>query len=154
MHSELTTGNFLGNASDKVCSGSDDGNFFVWDKASGALEGVWEGGTDVVNVVEQHPTLPVLAVAGIDNTPKIFAPVQTPVNPSFIRTQLAARIVARNALRPHQPGIDSTALQFLSHILRSRPTSSAQDRISLMNFLRSTGAPIRMPEDDEDWGSP
>lgn len=44
--------NFLGfglGRSDKVCSGSDDGNWFVWDKASGRVDGVWEGDGSVVN---------------------------------------------------------------------------------------------------------
>lgn len=41
--------NFLGVRSDKICSGSDDGNFFVWDKDSGRLEGIWEGDGHVVN---------------------------------------------------------------------------------------------------------
>jgi hypothetical protein len=75
--------------SDKVASGSDDGNFFVWDKISGRLEGIWEGDGDTVNgeirclglhplrtnadgaVMEQHPTLPLVAVSGIDNTIKV-----------------------------------------------------------------------------------
>lgn len=42
-------GNFLGTRSDKVCSGSDDGNFFVWDKDTGRLDGIWEGDGHVVN---------------------------------------------------------------------------------------------------------
>ena len=45
----LIQGNFLGARSDKVCSGSDDGNFFVWDKDTGRLEGIWEGDGHVVN---------------------------------------------------------------------------------------------------------
>jgi len=41
--------NFLGFRSEKICSGSDDGNFFVWDKETGKLEGIWEGDGSVVN---------------------------------------------------------------------------------------------------------
>lgn len=155
---QLTPGNFVGNASDKVCSGSDDGNFFVWDKLTGRLEGVWQGGRDVVNVIEQHPTLPILAVAGIDNTPKIFAPTAEPQKPTFIRTQMADRIIARNSMPPpyHQSSsIDSTALQFLSHLLRARGNANSEaDRIRLMSFLRSTG--VHLPDDDEldSWPAP
>jgi hypothetical protein len=43
------SGNFLGARSDKVCSGSDDGNFFVWDKDTGRLEGIWAADGHVVN---------------------------------------------------------------------------------------------------------
>lgn len=41
--------NFLGVRADKVAAGSDDGHFFVWDKESGKLEGIWEGDGSVVN---------------------------------------------------------------------------------------------------------
>ncbi|KAJ9090733.1 hypothetical protein QFC19_009475 [Naganishia cerealis] len=64
---------FLGATSDKVGSGSDDGNFFVWDKITGRLEGIWEGDSSVVNVIEQHPSLPLCAVSGIDSTVKVRA---------------------------------------------------------------------------------
>jgi WD and tetratricopeptide repeat-containing protein 1 len=85
---------FGGARSDKVCSGSDDGNWFMWDKTTGRLEGIWEGDESVVNgkfalmikpcvdipdsdsystplVVEQHPSLPIFAVSGIDSTVKV-----------------------------------------------------------------------------------
>ncbi|WVQ84875.1 hypothetical protein IAT38_007038 [Cryptococcus sp. DSM 104549] len=88
--------NFLGTRSDKICSGSDDGNFFVWDKDTGKLEGIWEGDGSVVNVMEQHPTLPLIAVSGIDDTVKMFAPI--PIRPpmSFNRTRLQDTIISRN----------------------------------------------------------
>lgn len=35
--------------SDKVASGSDDGNFFVWNKVTGKLDGIWEGDGSIVN---------------------------------------------------------------------------------------------------------
>ncbi|KAF8605379.1 WD40 repeat-like protein [Ceratobasidium sp. AG-I] len=66
--------NFLGPNDEFVTSGSDDGNWFMWSKKSGELLGIWEGDGSVVNVVEGHPFLPIVAVSGIDNTIKIFEP--------------------------------------------------------------------------------
>ncbi|KAF8528968.1 WD40 repeat-like protein [Hysterangium stoloniferum] len=66
--------NFLGPKDNYVVSGSDDGNFFIWDKLTGGLRDILEGDESIVNVIEQHPSLPVLAVSGIDSTVKIFAP--------------------------------------------------------------------------------
>lgn len=63
--------NFLGPYDEWVVSGSDDGNFFVWDKATGALHGIYEGDSTVVNVVEGHPHFALLAVSGIDTTVKV-----------------------------------------------------------------------------------
>ncbi|KAG6860377.1 hypothetical protein C0995_011984 [Termitomyces sp. Mi166 len=53
-----------------VASGSDDGNFFLWRKATGALHGIYEGDGSVVNMIEGHPHLPLVAVSGIDYTVK------------------------------------------------------------------------------------
>ena len=61
---------FLGAEKNYIGSGSDDGNFFVWSK-EGKLEGIWEGDGSVVNVIEQHPSLPLCAVSGIDSTVKV-----------------------------------------------------------------------------------
>ncbi|KAF9510841.1 hypothetical protein BS47DRAFT_1331473 [Hydnum rufescens UP504] len=66
--------NFLGAKDEFVTSGSDDGNWFLWSKDSGELKGIWEGDGSVVNAIEPHPTLPLVAVSGIDETVKLFSP--------------------------------------------------------------------------------
>lgn len=63
--------NFLGPYDEFVTSGSDDGNFFIWDKLSGQLVDILEGDGSIVNVIEGHPTLPLVAVSGIDTTVKV-----------------------------------------------------------------------------------
>ena len=63
--------NFVGPNDEFVVSGSDDGYFFLWRRESGALHGLYEGDGSVVNVIEPHPTLPLLAVSGIDHEPKV-----------------------------------------------------------------------------------
>lgn len=65
-----------------MVSGSDDGNFFVWDKSSANLRGVYEGDGRVVNVIEGHPSLPLLAVSGIDTTVKVMVSPQKFFNDS------------------------------------------------------------------------
>ncbi|KAG8936745.1 hypothetical protein FRC02_012027 [Tulasnella sp. 418] len=91
--------NFLGPNDEWVTSGSDDGNFFIWSKFSGRLAGIWEGDGSVVNVVEDRPvshSYPMLAVSGIDNTVKLFAPVSTPER-KYCRTDSAETIISGNA---------------------------------------------------------
>ena len=63
--------NFLGPNDESVASGSDDGNFFIWDKHDGKLQGIYEGDSSVVNIIEGHPYLPLVAVSGIDTTVKV-----------------------------------------------------------------------------------
>jgi len=66
--------NFFGPDSEYVISGSDDGRVFFWDKKTQRVLNVLEGHASVVNVLEPHPWLPVLATSGIDNEVKIWSP--------------------------------------------------------------------------------
>lgn len=63
---------FWGN--DYVMSGSDCGHVFVWNRFSGKLEMLLEADQHVVNCLQPHPTLPLLATSGIDYDIKIWAP--------------------------------------------------------------------------------
>ena len=55
-----------------VCTGSDSGEVFIWETATGKLVHRVPGDTLIVNGVEPHPWLPTLAVCGIDSSVKIF----------------------------------------------------------------------------------
>ncbi|THH06795.1 hypothetical protein EW145_g3845 [Phellinidium pouzarii] len=87
--------NFIGADDEYVASGSDDGNFFLWEKNTGHLHGIYEGDGSVVNVIENHPCLPLIACSGIDTTVKLFAPMEK--NSFFSRLHNADDIIGRNA---------------------------------------------------------
>ncbi|KAJ1773086.1 hypothetical protein LPJ74_000825 [Coemansia sp. RSA 1843] len=55
-----------------VASGSDDGNMFIWDTESMELVSIIHGDNEVVNIIEGHPFLPIIAVSGIDCEVQIF----------------------------------------------------------------------------------
>lgn len=107
--------NFLGPHDEFVTSGSDDGNFFIWRKSTGELVDILEGDKQVVNVIESHPHLPLVAVSGIDTTVKLFAPARGV--PSFSRWNNAETIKKNNA-RASKAGLGGSAeLQFAHLIL-------------------------------------
>ncbi|KXN89623.1 WD repeat protein iqw1 [Leucoagaricus sp. SymC.cos] len=87
--------NFLGPKDELVVSGSDDGNFFVWDKSTTQLNGIYEGDGSIVNVIEGHPSLPLIAVSGIDTTVKLFAPARGASR--FSRLEYADQILETNS---------------------------------------------------------
>lgn len=64
--------NYYGLNDEYIVSGSDDGNFFIWDRKSGEVVNILQGDGEVVNVVQGNPCEPMLAVSGIDSTIKIF----------------------------------------------------------------------------------
>lgn len=107
--------NFLGPHDEFVTSGSDDGNFFIWRKSTGELVDILEGDKQVVNVIESHPHLPLVAVSGIDTTIKLFAPARGV--PSFSRWNNAETIKKNNA-RASKAGLGGSAeLQFAHLVL-------------------------------------
>jgi WD40 repeat protein len=71
----LSAVNFLGPDDEWVVSGSDDGNWFIWQKSTGELHDILEGDGAVVNVIEGHPHLPLVAVSGMDHTVKVCCSV-------------------------------------------------------------------------------
>jgi hypothetical protein len=142
-------GNFLGDGSDKVCSGSDDGNFFLWDKLTGRLEGIWKGDNDVVNgelAWEDMSELTRSRRAAPDPPPRgrqrhrpyrqskptvikppnvsqMFAPLSAPPVIPMTRMADQARILRRNGRRrtmQFEPTSESNALQILSQIIAAR----------------------------------
>lgn len=64
---------FIGQRDEYVVSGSDDGNFFIWDARTHHIVNILAGDEEVVNVVVGHPRVPILAVAGISCRVSIFA---------------------------------------------------------------------------------
>jgi nuclear receptor interaction protein len=79
--------------SDYVLSGSDCGHVFTWNRYSGQLVMLLEADHHVVNCLQPHPVLPLLATSGIDYDVKLWAPLRS--EPSF-DTDLA-RIVSMRA---------------------------------------------------------
>lgn len=64
-----------------VLSGSDCGHVFVWDRHTARLVMLLEADHHVVNCLQPHPFLPLLATSGIDYDVKLWAPILP--EPSF-----------------------------------------------------------------------
>lgn len=73
--------NFFGPNDEYVVSGSDCGHIFIWKKKDAKLVRVMVGDRHIVNQLEQHPSIPVLATCGIEKTAKIWAPSSNDVQP-------------------------------------------------------------------------
>lgn len=125
--------NFLGPNDEYVVSGSDDGNWFIWDKNTGDLVNILEGDGSIVNIIEGHPHLPVVATSGIDSSIKVcspetmlvvsaewrqlFAPVPGPSQ--FSRIHQARRIMSRH----NEPALERLSLSRLLEVWATRRIS-------------------------------
>ena len=58
----------------QILSGSDCGHIFIWDRKSAELINLLRADNHVVNCIQPHPYLPILASSGIDHNVKIWAP--------------------------------------------------------------------------------
>lgn len=54
---------------------SDDGNFYIWDRKTTKLKSVYNADRAIVNCVQPHPFLPMIATSGIDHEIGIWSPL-------------------------------------------------------------------------------
>jgi WD40 repeat protein len=120
--------NFFGPSGEYVVSGSDDGNFFIWEKESGQLENVVEGDSSIVNCVQGHPLgFPFLAVSGIDASVKLFEPGATHRAMDSLNVK---KIVQKNTKQLQKGRVP--------HII------SEETMMRLFNLMREEGAEIHV----------
>uniref|UniRef100_A0A2P2I7M8 WD and tetratricopeptide repeats protein 1-like n=1 Tax=Hirondellea gigas TaxID=1518452 RepID=A0A2P2I7M8_9CRUS len=65
---------FLGQSGDFIAAGSDDGNLFVWETATGNVVRLMPADENIVNCVQCHPSASLLATSGIGHTVKLWEP--------------------------------------------------------------------------------
>ncbi|CAL4121687.1 unnamed protein product, partial [Meganyctiphanes norvegica] len=115
--------NFFGPGSRYIVSGSDCGNIFFWDRDTEAIVQCVQGDENgVVNVLEPHPNIPVLATSGLDDDVKIWIPT-CEKDPSFTNLWQTVRsnVRKRNKDRNEEfTGLDTQMLMVLwQHIRRT-----------------------------------
>ncbi|MCL4132538.1 UNVERIFIED_CONTAM: hypothetical protein GTU68_003196, partial [Idotea baltica] len=66
---------FIGKNGDFIAAGSDDGNLFIWDRHTTNLVRVIEADKSIVNCVQSHPSVCMLATSGIETVVKLWGPV-------------------------------------------------------------------------------
>lgn len=115
--------NFYGPKSEFVVSGSDCGHIFLWEKSSCQIIQFMEGDKGgVVNCLEPHPHLPVLATSGLDHDVKIWAPTaEASTELTGLKDVIKKNKRERDEDSLHHTDLfDSHMLWFLMHHLRQR----------------------------------
>ncbi|CAG0904185.1 unnamed protein product [Cyprideis torosa] len=114
--------NYFGPRSEFVVSGSDDGHVWLWERKSGAvLNTLYADEAGVVNVLEPHPSVPILATSGLDHDVKVWLPSGDKDPDSS-----TARRLARSNLRDRENSATNEPdnvdfFQHLMHLMSSRP---------------------------------
>lgn len=71
---DIKESNFFGNNGQFIVAGSDDGSFFMWDKETTNLVRVLKGDDSIVNCLQPHPSMCLLATSGIDPVIRLWSP--------------------------------------------------------------------------------
>lgn len=53
---------------------SDDGNFFIWERKTNVITNIFKGDESIVNCVQPHPSVCLLATSGIDKVIRLWSP--------------------------------------------------------------------------------
>ncbi|EGI68614.1 PREDICTED: DDB1- and CUL4-associated factor 8-like [Acromyrmex echinatior] len=137
--------NFFGPKSEYVVSGSDCGNIFIWDKNTEAVVQWMTGDKQgVVNCLEGHPHIPILATSGLDYDVKIWVPScgEPPVMKSFAN---CVKSNARNRKQENVPdSFDGQLLWILLRHIRHR------ERVRNLYTRYGLETPNRDEDDDDD----
>ncbi|XP_057863471.1 uncharacterized protein LOC131071585 isoform X2 [Cryptomeria japonica] len=132
---------FLGSNTEYVMSGSDCGHIFIWKKKGGQLVHLMRGDKDVVNCLEPHPYMTVLATSGIEKTIKIWAPTADRL---LTLNGDAEEVMKANKRKREQYADHSFPSDLIKHILR------IQRRRSEPDFERSYSRSDYEGEDEDD----
>ncbi|XP_070569069.1 WD and tetratricopeptide repeats protein 1-like [Ptychodera flava] len=71
---DIKEANFFGSNGQYIVAGSDDGSFFIWEKATTNLVRVLRGDESIVNCLQPHPSHCFLATSGIDPVVRLWSP--------------------------------------------------------------------------------
>ncbi|XP_069358026.1 WD and tetratricopeptide repeats protein 1 isoform X1 [Maniola hyperantus] len=71
---DIKEANFLGPDANFVAAGSDDGSLFIWCRKSGNIIRCLRGDESIVNCVQLHPTMFLLATSGIEAVVRLWSP--------------------------------------------------------------------------------
>ncbi|XP_037079398.1 WD and tetratricopeptide repeats protein 1-like [Pollicipes pollicipes] len=72
---DIKEANFFGRDGQFILAGSDDGTFFIWERQTAAIVRVLRGDATIVNCVQPHPRLCLLASSGIDSCVRLWGPL-------------------------------------------------------------------------------
>ncbi|KAF2361560.1 WD40 repeat [Trinorchestia longiramus] len=146
---------FLGQSGDFVAAGSDDGNLFIWETATGNLVRLMPADENIVNCVQCHPSTSMVVTSGIGHTVKIWEPLgesQLSNDADMIQT------TRRNQTRMNEDPLEMLFMHMgdLTHVFSSHELGRGRGRgsVGLSIFRRSGENEGEDDEDDDDEPGP
>lgn len=73
MNTDIKEASFFGDNGDYIVGGSDDGAFYIWDKKTSNIVKAVDADYQILNCVQPHPNICMLATSGIESTVKLWS---------------------------------------------------------------------------------
>ncbi|XP_055605360.1 WD and tetratricopeptide repeats protein 1-like [Uranotaenia lowii] len=105
---DIKEANYFGD-SNYIVAGSDDGNFFIWERDSGMIASIYQADELIVNCVQPHPYICMLATSGIDYEVRLWSPQSDETIPVKHRVDVVDNTVSENQNRMQSDPFDSLA---------------------------------------------
>lgn len=105
---DIKEANYFGD-SNYIVAGSDDGNFFIWERDSGMIASIYQADELIVNCVQPHPHLCMLATSGIDHEVRLWSPQSSENVPAKHRVDVFEDTVTANQNRMQSDPFDTIA---------------------------------------------
>jgi len=111
---DIKEANFLGSNGQYIVAGSDDGSFFVWEKQTSNLVRVMRADDSIVNCLQPHPHMCMLATSGIDPLVRLWSPLPGMISDD--RTVLETeKVAAANQRRMNTDPLETMLLSMGMH---------------------------------------
>lgn len=105
---DIKEANYFGD-SNYIVAGSDDCNFFIWERDSGMIASIYQADELIVNCVQPHPYICMLATSGIDHEVRLWSPQSSENIPVKHRIDVVDGTVSENQNRMQSDPFDSLA---------------------------------------------
>ncbi|GMY10672.1 protein ALTERED SEED GERMINATION 2 [Fagus crenata] len=135
---------FFGPNDEYVLSGSDCGHIFIWKKKGAKLVRLMVGDRHVVNHLEPHPHIPILATCGIEKNVKLWAPMASDAPPL---PENVEKVMESNRQGREDHARVTLTPDVIMHVLRLQ-------RRQTLEYIerRYSRADIESDEEDEGYG--
>ena len=95
-----------------MLAGSDDGTFFIWERHTASIVRVLRGDATIVNCVQPHPRLCLLASSGIDSCVRLWEPLAEDAEQQGRAVTDTDRAAQENQRRMNDDPIEMMLLNF------------------------------------------
>lgn len=140
--------NFFGPNTEYVVSGSDCGWIYIWRKRDGKLVNMLHGDAQVVNCLEPHPFITVLATSGIERDVKIWTPTSDRLG--SLPADANKTMEKNRREREEGPHISHIEPRVFMHVMRLQSRAAERDR--QVDRLTMHSAEFDIDDHDHDYG--